>query len=379
MVDISRRLWRARLHGETPSVERPKGAERLTHAVARYVHRSDEVQAILAHIKWKTLPFWLGFAMWLTIAYAVVTGVTQLWLARVESRPGTCPGYRTPELVVAGRVLERRVNIDDPCTDLGWALQPGKAYRVEVELTAAPGGGVVEWRDAGSLDNTDEESQAATPDGWVDPTRGAQAIKGVAKFSQRVVTIPLMTPVFELRRRALIPGERPNPWWFCNADATSAWCDKRAWRRFLLGDTIHMFRANLRPLDRAGAANLWGGTITAPPVDSRVYSKLRGSPPRGTEPALHRSGHLFVFANDAVIPFDQRGVRPGCPKVSLGIRILDLCGAYSGNRGSYLMRIWLLDGSPREQAIDRQLRRRCQQFTDRQRCLTVFAREPPPN
>ena len=367
MADLAHGLWNARLSGREPKIPPLGRIERFTLALARYVQKSDELQTILAYVKWRIVPFTLGLVLWLTFLFGAGAGLVQVWLARVESRPSTCPTYGEATVLENGEERSWRIDTAVPCTDLRVLLKPGQAYRVTIELPRN-GAGFVPWRDG---------SQSASPDGWVDPHPLSAGIALGSTFNRRVVTVPLMAPILELRRRAVVDPAETNPWWFCSAGSPSRWCDRRRWREFIAGDTIFMIHPPLRQVNKALTPNVWEATITPPAAETGIYRELPGDPPPGTERKLHQASRLYAFVNDAVLPLDQGGSGRDCPRVSIRLRLLDLCGRYGNNNGYYVLRLRELDGNSLERSIDLRARQRCRQFLDRARCDAEFSRPPP--
>jgi uncharacterized protein (DUF2235 family) len=128
MADIARQEWRRRFGLWVNAVAQPPRWLRLWFSLARWVHRSDRLQGALARLKWEIVPIVLGLGLFLLVGYAALAGITQIWLARVETRSLTCadasPYANDFYVVSAGSI----------CTTLPLEPKPNTLYKVTIDM-----------------------------------------------------------------------------------------------------------------------------------------------------------------------------------------------------------------------------------------------------
>lgn len=268
MVDISRAVWSSRFDNRAPAFDRPGRFTRSAFVVARYVHKSDELQQVLALIKWRVVPWLLGGVVWLAITYAVAAGLTQFMLLGAEIQPEACVSKQGRGALIGAAPIsfprtgnDRTAAIDagEHCGDTGIRVAAGKKYKIAIEILDNNGVPVTHWQDG---------SQHATPQGWVNPHGTDVAVELSSKYFRRLVAAPLFAPILDFRP---------------DSDGVPAAGTTRL-------VPTHMVWPKLQQSADPAYPNLWEGEFTTPGEQSRTFRL-------GARDG-QRQARLYIFLND---------------------------------------------------------------------------------
>ena len=281
MTDISRNMWDSRFFEKLPNERSNKGLVPPTRWAADFFARSPELQAVLAWIKWRGMPWAIGPFMFAAVFYTAMAGLTQLALVWGESREGTCEikGKASDALLKGGYFESGWIDIKSKCADLAVLVATDRPYHIAVDMADAQGRMETEkqqpahWSD-GSFD--------ATPEGWV-----KDSWKDVAsKYFRRVVSAPLMAPIAEYR------PDKPE----LERDFSKLW-------RCTVGVPSYLAWPRLKPGDQPYR---WTGSLTTPGTESDAFNARKIGPdwrPTDKEQAQGslEVARLHVFLNDATL------------------------------------------------------------------------------
>jgi uncharacterized protein (DUF2235 family) len=195
MSGIAGRLWRERLTKGEPitGVARKFDLDALLLRAASVFHKVDILAKVLAWAKWRGIPKFTGFFLWLLSWYAAAAIATQFYLVAAEAWSTRCPAAPPGG---ARKMFKTTVNIAAPCTNTGLKVQSvgsegaEKHYEVTVQMLDERGAASV-WRDA---------NQSASPEGWANGDNSWT--QWLAWPFLRVTTAKIMQPVFEIRSQS---------------------------------------------------------------------------------------------------------------------------------------------------------------------------------
>ncbi|WP_068074122.1 DUF2235 domain-containing protein [Novosphingobium lentum] len=365
LADISRRMWAARFGQSLPPLPTLNWFNRFFYRRTDELAKSEAAQSVLARLKWRIVPFFVGGIMWLGIAYAVVAGVTQGWLAWAESDPRICvaKGGANP---IGPMTWTDPVFAAEACHDLNIEVKPNTSYRIVLKVRSSgyivtrdrtvPGGKTL----SGPTPLFFDGALPATPQGWAVDGLKFRAVHGVSRYFRRVARAPVMAPVFEIRHRG------------ADVPETFHVLSLHSWANLLLGLRGEPNYMVVPPLVHSllpGHEDEWTGTLRTPDAGARVFRSLEYAATGSGDEAV--PGRLFVFLNDAVLPIDHAQLQPDDATLPSGplwlpptqqlatlnhdcptlpgrwltswipllhrARVLDLCSRYANNRGSYTL------------------------------------------
>lgn len=253
MTGIAGRLWRERLTKGAPitGVARKLDLDAVLLRAASVFHKADALAKVLAWAKWRGLPKFIGFFLWLASWYAAAAIVTQFILVGKEAWFTRCP---------AAPADAATVNIAAPCVNTGLKVQSAgsegaeKHYEVTLQMLDESGAPGV-WHDA---------SQSASPEGWASSDNSWT--QWLAWPFLRVTTAKIMQPIFEIRGQS-------TGWYFV---------DLYMMRPVLTKEVIGSGKQ---------ATIVWKGELTIP----RQFANSSKA----------QWFDLYVFVNDAVFPIDR--------------------------------------------------------------------------
>lgn len=252
MKDLSHRLWTARFAGQEPKIEPVLLPSRVFLKFARFMHECDILQGLLAFVKWRIVPFVLGFFLLAGALYSAAALASQAWLALIESRTSTCvqDSSQPGTMVSPSGFASKWFSVRSVCNDLGAVVEAGKSYRVVVMVRAAQdaknkcaASATHPWCDG---------SASAGPRGWTAGQDGGWK-EPATRYFRRVTTAPAMAPILEYRPESSVIQSYS---WF--------------WRT-IVGVPSYMQRPKLHR--SSNDPSRWEGILQTPPVEAAAFNR----------------------------------------------------------------------------------------------------------